>query len=133
MVWYNSIAKIIYNLFKLEFLGGFLITWTPYTIVFLYNCFKNINDESQPILSTISAVFAKSSVFWSTLLYILTNRNIKSKLLKKKSSDDSIAVQYSRQESFKTSKNSKNSKNDSMVYLFNEFKKSQKNEYMEEN
>jgi hypothetical protein len=117
----------------LFYIGGFLITWTPYTIVFLYNCFKNINDESQPILSTISAVFAKSSVFWSTLFYILTNRNIKSKLLKKKPSDDSIAVQYSRQESFKTSKNSKNSKNDSMVFLYNEFKKSQKNENMEEN
>ena len=124
---------LIYHLFWLDFLGGFLITWTPYTIVFLYNCFKDINDESQPILSTISAVFAKSSVFWSTLFYILTNKNIKSKLLNKNLSVESIAVQYSKQESFKTSKNSKNSKNDSMVFLFNELKKSQINEYIEQN
>ena len=32
------------------------------------------------MLSTVSAVFAKSSVVWSTSLYILTNKSIKSKI-----------------------------------------------------
>ena len=49
--------------------------------MFLYNCFKNTNDDEYPMFSTISAVFAKSSIFWSTYIYILTNKSIKSKMI----------------------------------------------------
>jgi len=46
----------------------------------MYNSFKPVMYDSMPLVSTLSAVFAKSSVVWSTLFYILTNRTIKSKL-----------------------------------------------------
>ena len=46
----------------------------------MYNSFKPVKYNSLPLASTLSAVFAKSSVLWSTLFYILTNRTIKSKL-----------------------------------------------------
>ena len=78
-------------------LGGFLITWTPYAFVLLYNSFKNISDEKYLILSTISAVFAKTSVVLSTLFYIFTNNSIKSKFVGKKSRNNTISnPQYNR-------------------------------------
>ena len=46
----------------------------------LYNSFKSSEHKDYPVLSNISAVLAKSSVVWSTLVYILTNKNIKSKI-----------------------------------------------------
>ncbi len=46
----------------------------------MYNSFKPYSD-SLPILSTVSAVFAKSSVVWSSLFYIVTNKNIKTKVV----------------------------------------------------
>lgn len=59
---------------------GFVVTWTPYTLILIYNSFLKEQDESLPLMSDISAVIAKSSVIWSTLLYMFTNSNIKSKL-----------------------------------------------------
>ncbi len=40
------------------------------------------SDHITPIISTLPALFAKSSVVWSTLLYMFTNKTIKSKILK---------------------------------------------------
>ncbi len=69
-----------------------LFRWTPYSFVLMYNSFKN-STEQMPELSTISAVFAKSSVVWSTLIYIVTNRSIKSKLIPKRNRLDMISKQ----------------------------------------
>lgn len=63
------------------YIDGFIITWTPYSFVLLVNSFK-ITNYSWPIASTVSAVFAKSSVVWSTFFYLITNKNIKSNLKK---------------------------------------------------
>lgn len=60
-------------------LAGFVITWTPYAVVSLYSAFIDSNAIT-PIGSTIPALFAKSSMLWSTLLYLLTNKSIKSKM-----------------------------------------------------
>lgn len=70
-----------------------MLTWTPYTFVFLFNSFKKNTNNIDPVLSTVSAVFAKSSVVWSTLFYILSNKTIKSKLFEQ-SKIKSISVQY---------------------------------------
>ena len=57
------------------------------------------------MLSTVSAVFAKSSVVWSTLFYILTNKSIKTKILickkNNKSKNSTATTQYySRRQTF---------------------------------
>ncbi len=84
MIIYIGIFKIIKKRIifceYFKFKAGYLITWTPYTFVLLYNSFKSSEHKDYPILSNISAVLAKSSVVWSTLVYILTNKNIKSKI-----------------------------------------------------
>jgi hypothetical protein len=41
-----------------------------------------IKDHITPIISTLPALLAKSSVVWSTLLHIFTNKRIKSKVSK---------------------------------------------------
>ena len=49
------------------------------------------------MLSTVSAVFAKSSVVWSTLFCVLTNKSIKSKILKyknKNKNQSTFTIQY---------------------------------------
>jgi hypothetical protein len=69
----------------------------------LYNSFKNTTDDEYPMLSTVSAVFAKSSVVWSTLFYVLTNKSIKSKLLmcNKNNNQSTLTTQYySKRETF---------------------------------
>ena len=38
-------------------------------------------DHITPFISTLPALLAKSSVVWSTLLYMFTNKTIKSKVL----------------------------------------------------
>ncbi len=61
------------------------------------------------MLSTVSAVFAKSSVVWSTLFYMLTNKSIKSKVFtcnkKNESKSRTIFTTYffSRRETFNKS------------------------------
>ncbi len=58
---------------------GFVCTWTPYSFVSIYTAFIN-SKETLPVTSTVSAILAKSSVVWSSLLYLLTNSSIRSKL-----------------------------------------------------
>lgn len=49
-------------------------------------------DDITPLFSTLPAMFAKSSMIWSTLLYLISNKHIKEKLtwklfLRKNSND----------------------------------------------
>ena len=69
--------KITYSM--IIYISGFVITWTPYTFISLYTSFIKQN-ESFPTVSLISALIAKTSLVWSTLLYMFTNTNIRSKL-----------------------------------------------------
>lgn len=55
------------------------MSWTPYAVVSFYGAFI-ASDDIAPIAGTIPAYFAKSSMVWSTLFYIFTNRKLKSKL-----------------------------------------------------
>lgn len=51
------------------------MTWTPYGLVSLYSAFINPEDIS-PLCSTLPALFAKSSMVWSTIFYIFSNKEI---------------------------------------------------------
>ena len=66
----------------LVYILGFVITWIPYATVSLYSAFIDA-DAITPFDSLWPAIFAKSSMLWSTLLYIFTNKSIKSKINKK--------------------------------------------------
>jgi len=55
------------------------VSWSPFALVTLYSSFIN-PDHITPLASTFPAVFAKSSTVWSTLFFIFSNKNIKSKI-----------------------------------------------------
>ena len=58
---------------------GFLLTWLPYGIVSLYSvCIKS--DHFSPLVSMLVILFTKTSIVWSTLFYLITNKKLKSKI-----------------------------------------------------
>lgn len=59
--------------------AGFLITWTPYAILGLSRVISNF--ELEPIYYILAAFFGKSSILWTTLIYIMTNRIILNKYM----------------------------------------------------
>ncbi len=58
--------------------GFFTISWTPYALVALYAAF--VDSNLAPLSGTLPAMFAKSSMVWSSVLYIFTNKQIRVKL-----------------------------------------------------
>ena len=56
------------------------MSWTPYALVSFYTCFIDENGIS-PLASTVPAFFSKSSIIWTTLFFITTNQNIRSKFM----------------------------------------------------
>ena len=56
-----------------------MLTWLPYSISSMYIAFV---DEIGlgPMAETLPAMFAKSSMVWSTIFYIYSNKDIKSKI-----------------------------------------------------
>jgi len=74
-----AVQRSITNI-MIIYISGFVISWTPYAIVSFYSAFGNSGEELSPVMGTIPAYFAKSSMVWSTLFYIFTNRKLKAKL-----------------------------------------------------
>ncbi|CAF1051697.1 unnamed protein product [Brachionus calyciflorus] len=54
---------------------GFVISWIPYALVSLYRVF--VDQKVSPLMGTIPAMFAKSTLLWTSLLYIYSNRQIR--------------------------------------------------------
>ncbi len=53
-----------------------MFAWTPYAAVSFISAF--IDDYNfDPLVSTIPALFAKSSVIWSSLFYLCTDEKMK--------------------------------------------------------
>lgn len=69
------------------YVAGFGITWTPYAIVSMVSAFID-PDLISPFGSTIPALFAKTSMVWPTIFYIMTNNQIKSKIFKPNAEKD---------------------------------------------
>ena len=74
------------------FKAGFIITWTPYAFVTMYSAFIN-PDHITPVASTLPAIFAKSSTVWSTIFYIFSNKNIKSRMSFRPSSEKNTPIE----------------------------------------
>ena len=85
MIVYISKIIWIFKLFItdlivfLNTIAGFIFSWLPYAIVTLYSAFVNPSHIT-PLGSTLSAIFAKSSLFLSSMFYIFSNKNFKSKI-----------------------------------------------------
>ena len=52
------------------------MSWTPYAMVTMWTSFVNEHTIG-PLVASIPAMFAKSSMLWSSLLYIFSNQQIK--------------------------------------------------------
>ena len=85
VIYIGNIINFYFTLRKyLNFifiLAGFMLTWTPYPFVSLYSAFFN-PDHITPLMTTIPAVLAKTSMALSILFYIFTNKELKLKLRK---------------------------------------------------
>lgn len=58
--------------------GAFLLCWTPYAVVSLWSALGNPSDVS-PVAGTVPSLIAKSSVVWNPLIYVLTNKQFRSR------------------------------------------------------
>jgi hypothetical protein len=61
-----------------NFSASFMISWSPYAAVCMYRAF--IGREVSPMVATIPAFFAKSSLAWPSLLTIIGNSDVRNKL-----------------------------------------------------
>ena len=57
---------------------AFVVSWTPYVIVSFYTVFGN-PDTINPIISRISAWFAKTVVVWNPIIYALLSKSFRQK------------------------------------------------------
>jgi hypothetical protein len=62
----------------------FFISWLPYAATSMYVFLSA--TPLPPLLGTVPAMFAKSSLLWTPLFYLFTNSNFKSKLFSAPSS-----------------------------------------------
>lgn len=58
---------------------GFVISWTPYAGVAFYAAF--LGEDLPPIWGTLPAMFAKSSMVWTSIIYIFSNKQIRVKIM----------------------------------------------------
>ncbi len=64
-------------------LAIFVFTWSPYAVVALYSSFGD-PEKISPLGAVLPAVFAKSSMLWSSLYYVLSNKKIKQQVFNRK-------------------------------------------------
>ena len=60
------------------YISCFLISWTPYALASFYTVLTDF--KLSPLLSLFPALFAKSSLVWSSLFYLLSNNQITKKV-----------------------------------------------------
>jgi hypothetical protein len=128
-------------------IGGFIISWVflslyvylfiknilmiqnfylklPYAIVSMYTAFVNAAGISNKFYATLPSIFAKGSMLWPSLIYMLTNKNMRKRIFKSEylSKIDSKLTRRSTTKSTirstiksmrRSNKNSKNNKNTS--------------------
>lgn len=56
------------------------MSWSPYALVSMYSAFINQEGVS-PLAGTLPAIIAKSSMLWTALVYIFSNKNIRNNFL----------------------------------------------------
>lgn len=56
-----------------------MITWTPYALVSMYRAFT-VSSRLSRLAASLPSLIAKSSLIWTSLLYLFTNRPIKTRI-----------------------------------------------------
>ena len=56
-----------------------MVSWVPYAAVCIWTV---LGGHVTPFASTLPAMFAKSSLLWTSVLYFITNKNVRSKAVK---------------------------------------------------
>ncbi|XP_021354910.1 melanopsin-like [Mizuhopecten yessoensis] len=72
-------VKVIKTIFLL--IAAFIVSWLPYSgLVFItmFYPYKSIH----PVLATVPALFAKSSIIWNPVIYLMTNTTFKRAVVK---------------------------------------------------
>ena len=92
---FTKILPFLFKPFnKISFLTGmFMTSWLPYGIVCIFRVFWD-SKHLTPFLSTLPAMFAKSSLVWTPLFYILLNKKIKEAFLNKVGVDLKVIVKH---------------------------------------
>ncbi|CAF0893793.1 unnamed protein product [Brachionus calyciflorus] len=70
---FNAERKATFSMILITI--GFVISWIPYALVSLYRAF--VDHKVPPLMGTIPSMFAKSTLLWTSLLYIYSNRKIR--------------------------------------------------------
>lgn len=56
---------------------GFIFTWTPYAVTLFFSAFRGDYSAMPPLITFLSACFAKTSVIWIPMIYISTSTHFK--------------------------------------------------------
>ncbi len=81
MLFFMIFFEMKFYFLSNRFEAGFGISWTPYALVALISAFIDPNLVT-PMGSLLPALFAKTSMVWSTIFYIMSNKQIKYKVFK---------------------------------------------------
>ena len=74
----SKITEQNVNLIMIAYIVCFIVSWTPYAIVCFYAAF--LGHDLSPLAGTLPAMFAKSEFLWSSLVFIWSNRLVRTKL-----------------------------------------------------
>ena len=74
----SKITEQNVNLIMIAYIVCFIFSWTPYAIVSFYAAF--LGHDLSPLAGTLPAMFAKSEFLWSSLVFIWSNRLVRTKL-----------------------------------------------------
>jgi hypothetical protein len=72
-------------------IAGFGIAWTPYALVAMISAFVG-SDIIPPMGALLPAIFAKTSMVWSTLFYIFSNKQIKYKIFRPPAEEENASA-----------------------------------------
>ena len=84
-----DLKNIIFNFkllitFYFIFLVVLVVCWTPYCLISMYSAFFSYAGQNfSPYASTVSSMFAKSSMLWPSIILLISNeRNYLNEMLK---------------------------------------------------
>lgn len=74
----NLFIFLFFFLNTFSFKVCFILSWSPYALISLYRTFFDYSNSITPLMATIPALFAKSSLIWPSLLNIIGNKTMRS-------------------------------------------------------
>ncbi|CAF1105940.1 unnamed protein product [Rotaria sordida] len=72
--------------------SGFIFTWTPYAIIFFVSAFQGKDYAISPMATFFCACFAKTSVIWIPMCYVMTSTQFQLNFVNRDALDQSIGT-----------------------------------------